>query len=244
MQQKKRNYRHIKELRKTQLYKDINDTYEKIKGSDDFNLYYNSLHDLLKEFFTQEYCYSKGNLPYPSFDEEMVEDFLMNWQRQGFSLRAREKKRKPYKTLADKLSGDEIKRASYYLNLYDYRRKLCDFDKYTEPLCDHKEKVFSLVNCNYKYKLLDDLVPHELKKIYNNNLYVEDKLNFCIFVFISMFLGSFDIEYITNSLYYQMSKNDFLLNAVKCKVVDAVKRIERKLDGIEGNEEVCKGIEE
>ena len=58
-----------------------------------------------------------------------------------------------------------------------------------------------------------------------------------------MFLGSFDLEYIYSSLFYKMQKNDFLLNAVKSNVKDAVKRIERRLDAIESNEEVCKGTE-
>lgn len=240
---KKRDYKRLLELRKQPLCQEINKVYEEIKSSQDFNVYYKRLHDLLKEFFTQEFIYAKGSLPYPSFDEEMVEDFMLSWQRQGFSLKSREKKRKPYKTLVDKLSGDEIKRASYYLNLYDYRKNMCEFDKYSVPIENHIEYVNSLIDDRNRYVMLDDLVSRELERIYKSNIFVEDKLNFCIFVFISLFLGSFDIEYITNNLYYQMSKNDFLLNAVKCKVGDAVKRIERKLDGFESNEEVCKGTE-
>ena len=235
----KRDRRHNSKIKKQPLCIEINRVYERIKGSKDFNVYYNSLHDLLKQFFTQEYTYSKGPLPYPGFDEEMVEDFLINWQRQGFSLKAREKKNKDYKTLSDKLSSDEVKRASYYLNLYEYRKKLCDFDKYTVPLEENLEYVNSLIDDRNKYQNLDELVGHELKRLYSNNLFVEDKLNFCIFVFISMFLGSFDIEYIAANLYQQLSKDDFLLNAVKSRVCDAVKRIERRLDDIESNEEVC-----
>lgn len=244
MSLKKRDFKHNQEIKKSELCVKINEVYESIKDSKDFNVYYNSLHDLLKEFFTKEYCYSKGTLPYPDFDEEMVEDFMMNWQRQGFSLRAREKKKKPYKTLVDKLSSDEVKRASHYLNLYEYRRKLCDFDKYTVPVCEHLDYVYSLIDDRNKYKNIDDLICRELERIYDNNLFVEDKLNFHIFVFISMFLGSFDLEYIYSSLFYRLTKEDFLLNAVKCNVKDAVKRIERRLDGIESNEEVCKSSEQ
>ena len=86
MSLKKRDFKHNQELKQSDLCVKINKIYENIKYSKDFNVYYNSLHDLLKEFFTKEYCYSKGSLPYPCFDEEMVEDFLINWQRQGFSL--------------------------------------------------------------------------------------------------------------------------------------------------------------
>lgn len=243
MSLKKRNFKHNQELKQSDLCVKINKIYENIKDSKDFNVYYNSLHDLLKEFFTQEYCYSKGSLPYPCFDEEMVEDFLINWQRQGFSLKAREKKKKSYKTLVDKLSSDEVKRASHYLNLYEYRRKLCDFDKYTVPISEHLDYVYSLIDDKNKYLNFDDLVCREMERLYENNFFVEDKLNFNIFVFISMFLGSFDLEYIYSSLFYKMQKNDFLLNAVKSNVKDAVKRIERRLDAIESNEEVCKGTE-
>ena len=239
---KKRDYKRLLSLRKHPLCIEINKRYESIKESKDFNVYYNSLHDLLKAFFVQEFIYSYDKLPYPSFDEEMVEDFMMNWQRQGFSLRAREKKRKPYKTLVDKLSGDEVKRTSYYLNLYEYRKRLADFDKFCVPLEGHEDYINSLQTNLIKEQLLDEQIEYEFRKLRKNIFLVEDELNFNIFLFISMFLGSFNVDYVSSNLYFELSKNDFLINALKVRVMNAIQRIERRLD-VESNEEVCKGSE-
>lgn len=243
MKPKKRDYKRLLWLRKQPLCLEINKVYESIKDSKDFNVYYKSLYHLLKQFFVQEYLYTHKELPYPSFDEEMVEDFMMNWQRQSFSLRAREKKRKEYKTLVDKLSGDEVKRISYYLNLYDYRKSLSEFDKYSVSLSDNIEYIKSLkTNKNYKW-VLSELSEYELQKIYKmkNIFFTENDLNLNIFIFISMFLSSFSIDYVSTNLYYDLSDKDFMINAFKCKFIDAKERIERRLD-VESNEEVCKGI--
>lgn len=226
----RRTSRHSKEVKNSKLGLEINKVYESIKESKEFNVYYFALHDLLKEFFTKEYLQFHKALPYPDFDEEMVEDFLLDWSRHQFSLKAREKKKKPYKTLIDKLSGDDVKRISHYLNKSEYRKVLQDFDKYNVPLDGYYHKIIEIPNNVSRFKNLDEIVSHEINKYYCDNYFIEDELNFNIYMFIALFLGSFDIEYVSNNYYFQLTKEDFIINSLKCKVMDIIRRIERRLN--------------
>lgn len=235
----KRDFKRYLFLLKTSLSKEINNKYDRIKGCKDFNVYYKELHDLIKKFFIQEYLYTHEKFPYPDFEEEMVEDFFINWKKQNFSLCSREKKKKDYKTLFDKLSGDEIKRIDYYLNQTEERKAQTNFDKYIISFEDYKKfgnKIPSIIS---KYEKIDEIVEYEFSRLYEKNQYlVYDNLDYNIFVFISLFFGSFDLEYVSSNFFMSLSKNDFFINALKCKVMEMIKRIERRCYD-EGDEKVC-----